>query len=110
MTSKLESMRRELNSALAVLNNSNKNKDTKPNADDPAVRLKSLEKEVGSTLSEVHDIRGKNDRAEKFDPTLIDRLEAQVAELAGRVRLRIKRRKENSSVSLAVVVTINMLI
>jgi outer membrane protein assembly factor BamD len=85
MTSKLESMRRELNSALSALGTSNKTKDTKANADDPAVRLKGLEKEVGSTLSEVHDIRSKNDRAEKFDPTSIDRLETLVAELAGRV-------------------------
>ncbi|HSE31633.1 MAG TPA: outer membrane protein assembly factor BamD [Pyrinomonadaceae bacterium] len=86
MTSKLESMRRELNSALSSMNTSkNKEKDTKPNADDPVVRLKGLEKEVSSTLSEVHDIRGKHDRAEKYDPSVIDRLEATVTELAGRV-------------------------
>ena len=85
MTSKLESMRRELNSAMSVMDSSNKNKDNKPNADDPVVRLKSLEKEVGSTLSEVNDIRAKNDRAEKYDPTAIDRLESTVTEIAGRV-------------------------
>jgi len=87
MTSKLESMRRELNSALSAMNSSNKekDKDNKPNADDPVVRLKGLEKEVGSAMSEVQDIRGKNDRSEKFDPTAIDRLEGTVSELAGRV-------------------------
>ena len=85
MTSKLESMRRGLNSALSVMDSSNKNKDNKPNADDPFVRLKGLEKEVGSTLSEVNDIRAKNDRAEKYDPTAIDRLESAVTELSGRV-------------------------
>ena len=85
MTSKLESMRRELNSALSVMNASKSDKDTKPNADDPVVRLKGLEKEVGSTLSEVNDIRSKNDRSEKYDPTAIDRLEATVTELTGRV-------------------------
>jgi outer membrane protein assembly factor BamD len=85
MTSKLESMRRELNSALSAMTASKSDKDTKPNADDPVVRLKGLEKEVGSTLSEVHDIRAKNDRSEKYDPTAIDRLEATVTELAGRV-------------------------
>src|SRR5262245_25887448 len=69
MTSKLESMRRELKTALSAMDSSKNNKDTKPNADDPVVRLKGLDKEVGATLSEVSDIRGKNDRAEKFDPT-----------------------------------------
>jgi outer membrane assembly lipoprotein YfiO len=85
MTNKLEAMRRELNSAISAMNTSNKNKDTKPNADDPVVRLKGLEKEVSSTLSEVSDIRAKNDRAEKYDPSSIDRLEAALAELAPRV-------------------------
>ena len=85
MTSKLESMRRSLNSALSAMNASKNDKDTKPNADDPVVRLKGLEKEVGSTLSEVNDIRSKNDRSEKYDPTAIDRLEATVTELTGRV-------------------------
>ena len=85
MTSKLESMRRSLNSALSAMNAPKNDKDTKPNADDPVVRLKGLEKEVGSTLSEVNDIRSKNDRSEKYDPTAIDRLEATVAELTGRV-------------------------
>jgi outer membrane protein assembly factor BamD len=85
MTSKLESMRRSLNSAISAMNSSDKNKDTKPNADDPVVRLKGLEKEVGSMLSEVHDIRAKHDRAEKYDVTAIDRLESSVTELSGRV-------------------------
>lgn len=85
MTSKLESMRRSLNSAISAMNSSSKNKDTKPNADDPVVRLKGLEKEVGSLLAEVHDIRSKHDRAEKYDVTAIDRLESSVNELSGRV-------------------------
>ena len=86
MTSKLESMRRSLNSAISAMNPSDKNnKDTKPNADDPLVRLRGLEKEVGSLLSDVHDIRAKHDRAEKYDATSIDRLETSVTELAARV-------------------------
>src|SRR4030095_12772539 len=85
MTSKLESLRRELNSAPSAMNGPKKDKDTKPNADDPVVRLKCLEKEVGSTLSEVSDIRAKNDRSEKYDPTALDRLEGTVKELVGRV-------------------------
>jgi len=86
MTSKLESMRRSLTNALASMNSPEKSKDkAKPNADDPAVRLRGLEKEVSSVLSEVNDIRAKNDRAERFDATTIDRLEVSVADLNPRV-------------------------
>jgi outer membrane protein assembly factor BamD len=84
-------MRRSLSSALAAIP-ADKNQDkaksqdkTKPNADDPAVRLRGLEKEVSSVLSEVNDIRSKNERSEKFDPSAIDRLESSTAELNGRV-------------------------
>ena len=85
LASKLESMRRSLNSAISAMNPQKNNKDTKGNADDPVVRLRGLEKEVGSVLSEVQDIRAKHDRAEKYDPTAIDRLESSVAELSTRV-------------------------
>lgn len=82
MNSKLDSMRRSLNSAVAAIP---ENKDKKANADDPVVRLKSLEKEVSSLSSDLADIRSKNDKAEKFDPADVDRLEGSVAELSTRV-------------------------
>ena len=82
MSSKLDTMRRSLNSAIAAIP---ENKDKKANADDPVVRLKSLEKEVSSLTSEINDIRTKNDKAEKFDPADVDRLEVSVAELNTRV-------------------------
>ncbi len=86
MASKLDLMRRSLSSALNVLEDKSKdNKDKKSNADDPLVRLKGLEKEVSSLMSEVNDIRSKNDKAEKFDTTAVDRLETSVAELNTRV-------------------------
>ena len=88
MSSKLDSMRRSLNSALAAIP---ENKDKKPNADDPAVRLKSLEKDVSSLTSEVNDLRTKNDKAEKFDPAAIDRLESAVAELNTRVETGLQQ-------------------
>jgi outer membrane protein assembly factor BamD len=83
MSSKLDLMRRSLNSAIGAL--PAPDKDKKPNADDPAVRLKSLEKEVSSLTSEVNNIKSKNEKAEKFDPADIDRLEQSVAELSTRV-------------------------
>jgi outer membrane protein assembly factor BamD len=84
MGSKLDSMRRSLSSAVAAMPD-DKSKDKKANADDPVVRLKSLEKEVSSLSSEVSDLKTKNDKAEKFDPAAVDRLEAAVTELNTRV-------------------------
>jgi outer membrane protein assembly factor BamD len=86
LASKLDLMRRSLNSALnGMADTSKDSKDKKANADDPVVRLKGLEKEASSLMSEVNDIRSKNDKGEKFDPTSVDRLEASVAELNTRV-------------------------
>jgi outer membrane protein assembly factor BamD len=92
LTSKLEAMRRSLGSAISSMAPAAKSDDkTKPNAEDPLVRLKGLEKEVASLSSEVNDIRTKNDRAEKFDSTAVDRLEASVAELGPRVDLGLQQ-------------------
>lgn len=85
LSSKLDAMRRSLSSAISAMNPQKNDKNTKENADDPVVRLKGLDKEVGSLLSEVQDIRSKHDRAEKYDVTAIDRLESAVAELSTRV-------------------------
>ncbi|HVI71993.1 MAG TPA: outer membrane protein assembly factor BamD, partial [Pyrinomonadaceae bacterium] len=85
MSSKLDLMRRSLSSAIRVISDKKDDKDAKANADVPVVRLKGLEKEVSSITSEVNDLRTKNDKAEKFDTTAIDRLEASVAELNTRV-------------------------
>src|SRR5215212_2610417 len=82
MGSKLDLMRRSLNSALSAIP---QDKSKASNAEDPAVRLKGLEKEVSSVMSEVNDIRAKNEKAEKFDATALDRLETSVAELSTRV-------------------------
>ncbi|HEX6046630.1 MAG TPA: outer membrane protein assembly factor BamD [Pyrinomonadaceae bacterium] len=82
MSSKLDLMRRSLNSAVSAIP---QDKSKTANADDPAVRLKGLEKEVSSLMSEVNDIRSKNEKAEKFDATALDRLEASVTELSTRV-------------------------
>jgi outer membrane protein assembly factor BamD len=82
MDSKLDLLRRSLNAAIKALG---EQKDKKANADDPIVRLKGLEKEVSSLTSEVADIRSKNDKAEKFDASELDRLETSVKELNTRV-------------------------
>src|ERR1044072_641341 len=73
MSSKLDLMRRSLNAAIKALETKT-DKDKKANADDPVAVLKSLEKEVGSVNNEVNDIRTKNEKAEKFDTTALDRM------------------------------------
>jgi outer membrane protein assembly factor BamD len=89
MSSKLDLMRRSLNAAIKALEVKT-DKDKKANADDPVMRLKSLEKEVASVNSEVNDIRSKNDKAEKFDETALDRLEGTVRELNTRVETNLQ--------------------
>src|SRR5262245_37485752 len=85
MSSKLDLMRRSLNSAINAMDDKSKDSKEKKNADDPVGRLRGLEKEASSLMSEVNDIRSKSDKGEKFDPTSLDRLEAAVAELNTRV-------------------------
>lgn len=83
MRSKLESMRRSLNSAISSM--AAPGEKDKKNPDDPRERLRGLEKEVGSLLSEVNDIHGKQERSERYDQTTLDRLESSVAEVNTRV-------------------------
>lgn len=87
MSSKLDLMRRSLSSALSSMSQDK----GKTNADDPVARLKGLEKEVSSLMSEVNDIRSKNEKAEKFDATTLDRLESSVAELNTRVETGLQQ-------------------
>jgi outer membrane protein assembly factor BamD len=84
MRSKLESMRRSLSSAMSSMGQQAE-KDKK-NPDDPHERLRGLDKEVGSILSEVNDIRGKQERSERYDQTAIDRLESSVVDIDTRVQ------------------------
>jgi len=87
MRSKLESMRRSLDNAVAAMNA----RDTgstkgKASADDPSERLRRLDKEVGSLLSEVTELRGKQDRSEQYDTSSLDGLETSVTDLNTRVQ------------------------
>ena len=87
MRSKLESMRRSLNSGLSSMGAADK--DNK-NLDDPRVRLRNLDKEVGSLLSEINNLRGKQERSERYDQTSLERLETSVAELNTRVEIGLQ--------------------
>ena len=84
MRSKLDAMRRSLDSAIAGLNAKDTG-DKQQNADDPRVRLRNLEKEVNSLQNDLNDLRGREDRAEKYDASKLDELETSVNELNTRV-------------------------
>lgn len=91
MRSKLDALRRSLNSAIAGIPAKTTDKDKKPaDADDPRVRLQGLEKEVASILSEVNDLHTKADKAERFDQTRLDSLETSVTEMEGRVQTALQ--------------------
>ena len=84
MRSKLEAMRRSLDSAIAAVNAQDTG-DKKKNPDDPRERLRGLDKEVSSVLSEVNDLHSKEDKSEKYDSSRLDTLEESVVELNTRV-------------------------
>jgi len=89
MRSKLDAMRRSLESGVAALNAKDTN-DKSKNPDDPGTRLRGLLKEVNSVQSEVSDVRSKEDKAEKYDPSKLDGLEQSVADLNTRVEAALQ--------------------
>src|SRR6185436_4727750 len=75
MRSKLEAMKRSLDSAVAAMPAPAKDSSDKTkNADDPRERLRGLSKEVNSVLSEVNDLHAKEDRSDKYDASKLDTL------------------------------------
>jgi outer membrane assembly lipoprotein YfiO len=88
MRSRLEDMRRSLNSAISSMNakDSGDKKDRKMDADDPRARLRGIEQEASSLLSEVTDLRGKSDRAERIEASKLEKLETSITDLNTRVQ------------------------
>ena len=84
---KLEAMRRSLSGAESALKDDSKGdkKDDKQTADTPLGRIKSMEKEVSTMLSDVNNIRGKVDRSEKYEMSEVNQLESAVLDLQNRV-------------------------
>lgn len=89
MRQKLETMRRSLNGAASAIQEENKGdktkKDDKDSINTPLGRLRALEKDAGRLQSDVNNMRGKVDRAEKYEISDIDQLEAAVSEFQARV-------------------------
>ncbi len=84
MRQKLEAMRRSLDSTISAVRDENKDdkskKDDKNSLETPLGRLRSLDKEASGLQSEVNNLRGKVDRAEKYEMSDIDSIEERVTE------------------------------
>ncbi|CAN5285227.1 hypothetical protein BH10ACI1_BH10ACI1_19310 [soil metagenome] len=84
MRQKLDGTRRSLSSAISVIREDNKSdktkKDDKDKLDTPLGRLTGLDKEATRLQSEVNSLRGKIDRAEKYEISDVDQLETAVGE------------------------------
>lgn len=89
MSSKLDGMRRSLTSAVSSMGAKPANE--KKNPDDPRERLLSLDKEVGSLMSELNEVRSKQDRSERYESSILDRLEGNVTELNTRVQAALQQ-------------------
>ncbi len=89
MSSKLETMKRSLNSAISTLKQTQGKVDKKDKKDDKAAletpigRLQKLEKDASKLDGEVSSLRGKVDRSEKYDSADLDQLEVTVNEFQG---------------------------
>jgi outer membrane protein assembly factor BamD len=85
LRSKLETMRRSLQSAISVIKDENKDdkakKDDKEKLDTPLGRLRALEKETANLQSDINSLRGKVDRSEKYEMSDIDQAEERYREL-----------------------------
>ncbi len=88
LRSRLDAMRRSLNSAVAGLNAQDSG--DKKSAEDPRERLRGLEKEASSVLGEVNNALGKVQRSERLEPDVIEKLEASTTELDSRVQATLR--------------------
>jgi outer membrane protein assembly factor BamD len=101
MRSRLETMRRSLNSAIAATNTDEDGQKKEKKAtvsDDARARLRGLEQEVSSLISEVFSARSKVDRRERLDDGLLEKLEAAIPDLDTRVQAGLSAtRRERSA-------------
>ncbi|QYO66093.1 outer membrane protein assembly factor BamD [Leptolyngbya sp. 7M] len=85
MKQKLETVRRSASSSISVLREEGEgDKAARDNPDSALNRLRSIEKEASGLQSEVNNLRGRIDRAEKYEASDVDQLEQRVADLQSR--------------------------
>lgn len=85
MKQKLETIRRSASSSLSVLRDEGDGeKADRDNPESAFSRLRSIEKEASDLQGLVNNIRGKVDRAEKYEASDVDQLETSVTDLQAR--------------------------
>lgn len=89
LRSRLDSMRRSLNSGISALN-ARETGQSKTSADDALGRLRGLEREASSILNDVNDLKSKIDRAERVEASDIEKLETSVNDLDPRVQSALR--------------------
>ncbi len=87
MRSKLDGMRRSLNNSIANINAQEGDKGGDKNSPqaEALTRLRGLEREVSSALSDVSSLRHKVDTAQRYESRDLEKLEVGVADLTTRV-------------------------
>jgi outer membrane protein assembly factor BamD len=88
LRSKLDGMKRSLNSAISNVNvpeGGDKSKDKNTPEAEALTRLRGLVREVSSIMDDIASLRVKVERAERYDVKEIEKLEAAVADVAPRV-------------------------
>jgi outer membrane protein assembly factor BamD len=74
-------------------------KDEQAKSDDLRTRLRGLEQEASSVLSEVNDLRSKNERAERIDSGDLTKLETSITDLNTRVQSGLQATASNRASS-----------
>lgn len=85
MRSKLEQMRKSLDSTVSVLEDTEDSKKAETDPDSWLSRMKALEKEASSLLNDVNSLRGKVSRSDKFEISDIESAEERTEDLRVRV-------------------------
>ncbi|HEY0546270.1 MAG TPA: outer membrane protein assembly factor BamD [Pyrinomonadaceae bacterium] len=88
LRSKLDGMKRSLNSAIANVNateGSDKEKEKNSPEAEALTRLRGLEREVSSIMSDVASLRVKVEKSERYEVKDIEKLEAAVTDVSPRV-------------------------
>ena len=85
LRSRLEGQRRSLDSAVAGIDTQGGEGEAAKSAEEARTRLRGLEREVRQVLSDVANLRSKQERAERYDQDDIAKLESAGEDLGRRV-------------------------
>jgi outer membrane assembly lipoprotein YfiO len=79
--SRVDSMRKSISGAISAFKDEENKKEDKNNLETPTARFKALDKEASGIQSQISNLRGKLDRAEKYEISDLEQIETAVGEL-----------------------------